>query len=291
MRQISFSDINPDVKGVLESIVSVNENTLHYSKRSYTHRLMIVRKGSCRFHMRGRTLDCETGCVLYFPPFETYTTEFLSDSFEVVNIFFDFIPYRGDSTVYTDIIIGDDYKSEFMGEKLSFSDMNLFEAPFLVSGIADAVEKASIVSRELRERRNCYKLRCRAILLETLVLMYRRASAPEKSDGETPVDLILTYINDNCERKLDRESLGRELNYHPSHINRLVYSATGMTLHRYIIDTKIRRAGRLLSATDLTVTEIAQRLSFYDSSHFASVFSSVTGTSPSDYRKASRELE
>ena len=58
-----------------------------------------------------------------------------------------------------------------------------------------------------------------------------------------------------------------------------------MSLHSYIIDTKIRHAMYLVSNTDMRIAEIAAHLSFNDASHFTNVYTAHVGISPTGQRK------
>lgn len=58
------------------------------------------------------------------------------------------------------------------------------------------------------------------------------------------------------------------------------------TSYQTLLDKeKIRRSKELLKLTDLSITDIASKLYFSDSSYFTKVFKKMVGQSPSDYRK------
>ena len=68
------------------------------------------------------------------------------------------------------------------------------------------------------------------------------------------------------------------------HLMRSVKNKTGMTVHFWISDFVIREAKMLLRATDMTVTEISERLNFTNSSFFARFFRRHTSMSPLAFR-------
>jgi AraC family transcriptional regulator len=55
--------------------------------------------------------------------------------------------------------------------------------------------------------------------------------------------------------------------------------------HRYITNRRIERAKSLLTACNLSVTEIALDVGFSESSSFTSAFRKVTGETPTGYRR------
>ncbi|MHB1307614.1 MAG: helix-turn-helix transcriptional regulator [Limisphaerales bacterium] len=54
---------------------------------------------------------------------------------------------------------------------------------------------------------------------------------------------------------------------------------------------RVGKACQLLAGRQLGITEVAEAVGIPDSSYFARVFRQFSGTSPSDYRKSSRQLQ
>lgn len=99
---------------------------------------------------------------------------------------------------------------------------------------------------------------------------------------------VVDYIDRHCEDNLTCRAVADAFAYHESYLNRVVRAHTGYSLHSYIILVKVRSATRLLVETDLSITDIAYRLSFCDSSHFTKVYQEYTGARPSDVRRIYR---
>ncbi|HLU60337.1 MAG TPA: helix-turn-helix domain-containing protein [Pseudonocardia sp.] len=70
-------------------------------------------------------------------------------------------------------------------------------------------------------------------------------------------------------------------------VNR-IFNATGQTVGEVIRVRRLARAREELSATDRAISSIAHRWGFADTSHFSRCFKARYGTSPSDYRHATR---
>jgi len=64
--------------------------------------------------------------------------------------------------------------------------------------------------------------------------------------------------------------------------------AFGTTPHQYLIERRINRARRLLSAGTASITEISMSVGFSTPSHFATTFKQRVGVTPSAYRAATR---
>jgi AraC-like DNA-binding protein len=71
----------------------------------------------------------------------------------------------------------------------------------------------------------------------------------------------------------------------PTHFCTAFKRSAGHPPHRYLLNRRVAYAKSLLTQSRLTLTEIALRSGFASSSHFASVFRRITGTTPSAYRR------
>lgn len=79
--------------------------------------------------------------------------------------------------------------------------------------------------------------------------------------------------------------LAERLGFSKSHFSRLFHQFTGHTYSRFVQHARIERAKILLSTTDYTLSRIAVEVGYDDPSYLSSLFSTLTGERPSDYRK------
>ncbi len=75
------------------------------------------------------------------------------------------------------------------------------------------------------------------------------------------------------------------LNITPHHLNLVVKNVTGKTASEVLRARSILEVKRLLTFTDNTISEVAARLNYFDSSYFARMFKLETGKSPNDFKK------
>lgn len=99
---------------------------------------------------------------------------------------------------------------------------------------------------------------------------------------------VVNYVESHCTEKLSCALVAREFSYHSNSLNRIIQEEMGCSLHEVITRAKIDAAIRLLLETDMSIADIAYRISFYDHAHFAKVFRKATGSSPSSYRQMHR---
>jgi AraC-like DNA-binding protein len=72
------------------------------------------------------------------------------------------------------------------------------------------------------------------------------------------------------------------------HYLRLFRKAFGMTPHEFVQKRRIDLARRLLSTTDLSVTEVCLEVGYESLGSFSSLFARFEGTPPTDFRASVR---
>lgn len=92
---------------------------------------------------------------------------------------------------------------------------------------------------------------------------------------------LLSYIDEESVNGLTIAQVAKKAGYSADHISRLFKNAIGISLHRYIILERIRRA-KHRAKRDL-ISEIAQDSGFYDQSHFIRHFKRYEGVTPKAY--------
>ena len=125
-------------------------------------------------------------------------------------------------------------------------------------------------------------------VMESLQDMAAGSGSSEQLDL---VDRITMYVKSHYnEALLNAASIGRHFGLNQSYVSHVFAQQTGMGLLDYIHTTRIAHAKRLLQNTDFSMREIAERTGYCDASGFGRVFRRYTGTTPSAWRRASREI-
>ena len=79
-------------------------------------------------------------------------------------------------------------------------------------------------------------------------------------------------------------SIAESVALSPGHFAHAFRQATGVTPHRYVRERRVERAKKLLSASDLSITEIANCVGCSSPSHFSVLFHRITGVTPRQFR-------
>lgn len=96
--------------------------------------------------------------------------------------------------------------------------------------------------------------------------------------------LIDDYIHAHLSDEIRLDALASRAGISPSHFVVLFRGSTGMSPHRYVMETRIRLAKHLLLRTTLPIAGIAAQCGFCDQSHLTRVMRRVTGSTPGDFR-------
>jgi AraC family transcriptional regulator len=123
-------------------------------------------------------------------------------------------------------------------------------------------------------------------------LIYRYSSlspAPPRSVGGLPsrrLRLVLEYIEDTLGQPIKLRELAALAVISARHFERAFRQSTGFSPHAYVMDRRLHRArGLLTNRPELPIEQIALRLGFSSSSHFASAFRRQTRLTPTEFRK------
>lgn len=287
-----FDAINPVVLAAFYWTNTYSHLPHSDTKHSYTYRIMYVLEGRIRVETDYGSFLCKPGSLLYLVPGLNYKTIFLDSKFRILHLFFDLVRGRDACEVEKFPEFGV-FSCGAVGivpsAAVRFARPEAFNSAFLLPSFTRGVGLLENCLREFTERRIYYRLQSDAHLTALLIELARSLESGTAADPPghvRTVDRIIRYINEHFKEKLTCADVSRTFNYHPNYLNQIMRAATGMTLHAYILDTKIRHATFLLDETDMSITEIAYALSFCDSSHFCHAYLESTGKKPTERRKA-----
>lgn len=119
-------------------------------------------------------------------------------------------------------------------------------------------------------------------------LMYAFERNKQLTHDKIHVDVInraRLRIRESLESELTIQQIADECGISYSNFRKLFKEYTGIAPALYQQELRIQRAKELLSATDLSVKEIAYRLNFDSSDYFSSKFKAKVGMSPGEYRR------
>ncbi len=111
-------------------------------------------------------------------------------------------------------------------------------------------------------------------------LSERRRAAP----GATLSDPVVNYIREHATAISTRAEVALRFGLSSDTVSSRVRVATGKTFVEFLHASRLEEARHLLETTALNVSQIAARVGFSTSQHFARIFRRYSGLSPARYR-------
>jgi len=96
---------------------------------------------------------------------------------------------------------------------------------------------------------------------------------------------VAAYIEEHVANDIPLATLAELVQLSPYHFCRSFKSSFGMPPHRYHASRRIERAKQLLADRELSITRVALKTGFSDTSTFTAAFHRLTGQTPSCYRR------
>jgi AraC-like DNA-binding protein/mannose-6-phosphate isomerase-like protein (cupin superfamily) len=263
--------------------VEVFDANRHFSVK-YPHRhdffeVLYLSKGSGFHVIDGNKYEIQPPCVFFMSPGQAHKIEFSGDIEGYIFIFTsDF--YLINQTNQNRLIEFPFFFSIMQENKpliLESADDVLFLETLFKKGIAE-IEKGENYSVDLL--RSVLDL----ILTSCAVLYKSDENWLAKGKGHIVVKKFFQLVEKNYQNNLPVNEYADKLAITPNHLTQTVNQLTGKTSSQIIKSKQVLEIKRLLVHTNLSVTEIANRLNFPDQSYFAKFFKRETGLSPLQYR-------
>ena len=100
------------------------------------------------------------------------------------------------------------------------------------------------------------------------------------------VKRVIELMQDDPSRNFSLGKMAESVNLSPPYFCYLFKTITGVPPAKYLKSLRMQQAAMLLTATFLSVKEVAKRVGLLDESHFVRDFKRLYGVTPSEYRNS-----
>ena len=233
-----------------------------------THELYYLVKGKTNFFIGNEIFLLEPGDMVFIPKFVYHKTDNGDNTYvERLRLVFD-DAFAGEE--------GQKYINQLKTRKLlkiSAENQPLFQNIF-----------QQIESEEKSKQPGYTEME--QLCFQQLLILISRYCPEENSALSEPftlVQCIAKDISENYNTDLSLEALAKKYAISTSHLSRLFKSITGVGLNEYINISRITAAEKLISGTDISITQIATQCGFTGSSYFSAIFKKFKGITPKRY--------
>lgn len=166
------------------------------------------------------------------------------------------------------------------------SESNYGKISFLGTERREIEDIVFAMLKEYSERKISWETVLGNYLNTLIVKMLRKTEmGVEPSEIRDIWQKLSEYIDNNLDSKLTLNDLAQKCFYNPSYFSRIFKEKFKISFVEYITQKRLARAIELLKNTDVSVSEIGQRVGFSDNKSFYHAFSRCYHCTPSQYRK------
>ena len=106
-----------------------------------------------------------------------------------------------------------------------------------------------------------------------------------ENESIRPIRIAKQYIQRHFDEPITLEDVCSATGFSVSYFSALFKKETGEGFSRYLTRIRIEKAKALLQETNLSITEICDKVGYSDLKHFTGVFKKMTSLNPGQYRK------
>ena len=279
---MTVEEINPHLRFAMSFKYPISDTPLV----SYDTHIYYIKSGAGRISSGSTFESFENGSVIIVPTGTPYLFS-SAETIYCISINFDYTKFCSHITDAISPVESNYFESEKIIDKTFFEDYVAFNkisvfnsAEFLRSGF-EKIESEFISKKQLYQESTSSELK--RILIELLRMNILGPSSLSNING------ILDYIKEHFSENITNKHLSNVFGYHPYHLNRIMKSAIGTTLHQYLIYYRMEMAKKFLGEAELSVLEISRLCGYNNFSNFSYDFKKKNGCTPLGYREKSRK--
>ena len=231
------------------------------------YEICIMVSGDRRFFIHKDIYLAQPGDILLIPPGCMHRAVTISETYER------YLVYFPENYIREKVLL-----TCFENAHIQISQRRFLQVSEVLQEMADEFKKNDEYSDIMIQ--NCVK--------KLLMQLCRYCKTPSVREFETydkNMQAAALYIRSHYRESISLQMIADAVFLSPSYLSKRFKEVTGFGISEYINGVRIREAELLLSSTDKSIVEIADRCGFNDSNYFGDAFKKYIGCSPSQYRK------
>lgn len=285
-----LEDVKPFVRQALISTISSSaKNDVFYELQSSDCRLFYIVSGKGNMIIQNKNYKLFRGCAILFQAGTKYVWQTIGEeTIEYISINFDYTQNFSHVKKPFHPVHSNKFSKKDILENVKIKDASSLNSPIVLYNLNSIENRLRLLTTEYNVVDKKYSdILLSTVLKSVIISMVREINFNEEYCGNRNMTLtrnIIQYIQNNYDKEISYDSLGKEFYMNPVYINRVFKKNSGVSLKTFLINYRINMAMELLRTTSISVKEIAISVGFTDVPHFIKTFKKNTGFSPGKYR-------
>lgn len=239
------------------------------------------------YHILNNTKTCvQEGDLIFLSYHSIHTLEAITDDFTWINL--SFYPEFIDKSLINEFNSSEIIKLSVF--KSMFEDSAVTATGILVK---NAKEEFYPIFQQMEEEYKNKKYGYVQILKYDLLIVLTKIFRDLKGQNDFPdelnnnkiINLVMEELGNNLSGEFNLETFAKKVYMSPKYFSRFFKQSVGMTFMEFLQRQRINKACELLDQTDLSISDIMQRVGYSDGKSFYMIFKRYKGVTPSVYRK------
>jgi AraC-like DNA-binding protein len=287
---MNLNSISPYIRVAWDSIV---EAPWYMKERViFDYEILYVKAGYAEIIIEDIKYNAYPGDIFLFRPGERHSIRIRgNEAFHQPHIHFDLFYEENSEKVkvsFKSLEQMNEYEKK-MFRRDFLKDIDTIIPSKIVLDNTDYFERTlTIIIDEFQSKKLFYEVAVKGYIIDLLTHLLRElnyknniiASGPQKN-----LENIRLYLVSKLKEKISLDDISQMFNISKYHLVRLFKKVYGVTPMHYFMMIKIEEAKKLLTFSDLNVTEIAEVLGFENVHSFSRSFNNIERLSPLKYRK------
>ncbi len=239
----------------------------YFAHRHREIELIFMLKGCAKAIINGNTYELSQGNALIV--FPNHLHQFISSGPE------DYILLLIPSNIYND------YSESIEGHRP--------ENPIIEKGAEN--ETVLSLAQICMQSRDHYAYQCRKFLIGAILgMVLSEVKLTKTLTDKSSMERILDYCEKHYRDNITLDSMAKELFLSKYYISRLFTGQLGISFCNYISSLRIEETVKLLTTTDMSITDICFTTGFSSTRTFNRVFIDRIGVCPKEYRESQENV-
>ena len=127
-------------------------------------------------------------------------------------------------------------------------------------------------------------LKTSAGIFELISILLSESKPIIQTTRISDIERAIAYIDANFTDQFSLTALAEKYGCSPNHFIKKFKEKTGYTPIKYLALKKIEASQKLLESTSMPISEVMEKVGFFDPSYFSKLFKKTVGYSPREYR-------